>query len=498
MSGTFFGFNTALKGLFAHQKAMNTTSHNIANAGNEGYTRQHAVMEATPAFAVPSMSRPGGAGQVGTGVNVNEIRRIRDVFLDAQIRNELASLGEWEQRSETLRLVETIFIEPSDVGLNSVFNEFWKGWQELSKNAENIPIRTSLKETAVSLADAIKHAHSQLTTIVDDLTETAHIKALAVNTLATQINDLNQQIATIQLSGDSPNDLKDKRDVLLDELAKLIDFTVEESTVEQPVGVQKKADGSYEVLMGHVPDGQIRIYLGTEKDIKNRDPEDYLVNVQPNTLKNIGYDETDGKFKWVDDPDTDPPTLGIIEVEINKGELFGLMKVMEQVEEYINDLNDLALKLADAINTVHQSGADLDNNGGLDFFQYDDPDKAAASLRVNDAIVDDVRKIAASSGGQDNHDGAIALEIAKLRPEIDRQYDQLVSRIGVKTSEALKRTDGQNTLLNQLDARKESISGVNLDEEMAYMMQYQRAYQAAATMITTLDEMIQTILSMKR
>ncbi|NLC76089.1 MAG: flagellar hook-associated protein FlgK, partial [Clostridia bacterium] len=232
MSGTFFGFNTALKSLFAQQKAMNTASHNIANASTPGYTRQQAVMAADFAFPVPSMNRPGGAGQVGTGVNVVEMRRIRDQFLDKQIRQELATLGYWEQMAETLKLAETAFIEPSDSGLSTLFNEFWVTWQELSKNAENVAIRTSLIETSVSLAEALNHAHTQLTTIVEDLKYLANIKAVQVNTIAQQIDDLNRQIATIQLAGDAPNDLKDKRDVLLDELAKLVDFEIEETMVE--------------------------------------------------------------------------------------------------------------------------------------------------------------------------------------------------------------------------------------------------------------------------
>ncbi|MFA5535673.1 MAG: flagellar hook-associated protein FlgK [Bacillota bacterium] len=497
MSGTFFGFNTALKGLFAQQKAMNTTAHNIANAGTEGYTRQQAVMEATPAFAVPSMSRPGGSGQVGTGVNVNEIRRIRDVFLDTQIRNELAGLGEWEQKSETLRLAETVFIEPSDDGLSSIFDEFWKGWQELSKNAENIPIRTSLKETAISLADAIKHSYNQLNTVVTDLKRTAEIKALAVNTLATQINDLNQQIATIQLSGDSPNDLKDQRDNLLDKLARLIDFTPEDTTVERPVGVTKNPDGTFDVAMGHVPDGQIRIYMGDPATkIEDRKEQDYLVYAQPNKFQTIAYSEADKEFKWMEDASTVPPTLGDT-FPVFTGELFGLMEVMAQIEEYISDLNELAENLATAVNEKHLNGVDLDGQQGEQFF-YFDSGNAAGTIKVNAEITKDVTKIAASIDSAGGHDGGVALEIAKLRPGIDRQYDQLVSRIGVKTNEAIKRRQGQEVLLGQLESRKESISGVSLDEEMAFMMQYQRAYQAAATIITTLDEMVQTILALKR
>ncbi|NLL17657.1 MAG: flagellar hook-associated protein FlgK [Clostridia bacterium] len=494
MSGTFFGFNTALKSLFAQQKAMNTTSHNIANASTPGYTRQQAVMAADFAFPVPSMNRPGGAGQVGTGVNVVEMRRIRDQFLDKQIRQELASLGYWEQMAETLKLAETTFIEPSDSGLSTLFNEFWVTWQELSKNAENVAIRTSLVETSVSLAEALNHAHSQLTTIVNDLKYVADIKADQVNTIAQQIDDLNKQIATIQLAGDAPNDLKDKRDLLLDELAKLVDFEIEETTVERPVGYKKDEDGNTEVVIGKVPDGQIKIYLG-----KGKNPDNLLVDVNQTDVQGNSIN-----VRQIDFIDGVPPTFGWADgndMDINNGQLVGIIAAISHVEDYITDLDNLAISLARSINELHRTGTDLyDENKGINFFAFRPGQFGASGIYVNDVIVDDINLIAASFGddGSGDHNGSIALQISQLRPAIDRQYDQLVSRIGVKTNEAARRTDGQDVLIGQLEGRKESMSGVSLDEEMAMMLQFQRIYQASATMITTLDEMIQTILAMKR
>jgi len=492
--GTFFGFNTALKSLFAQQKAINTTAHNIANASTPGYTRQQAVMAADFAFPVPSLNRPGGAGQIGTGVLVVEMRRIRDQFLDKQIRQELATLGQWEQRAETLKLVETVFIEPSDSGLSKLFNEFWVAWQELSKNAENVAIRTSLVETAVSLAEAFNHAHQQLTQIVEDLKYMAEIKATQINTIARQIDDLNKQIATIQLAGDAPNDLKDKRDLLLDELAKLIDFEVEETFVERP-----DKNGN----MVKVPDGQIRIYLGTEP-VDSRSAEHYLVHVNGEfngepvaNVREIEFDNdvvvdesSDFPFKWKDNGDS---------ISVGNGQLVGIWEVMKQVEEYKEKLNELVNYLATEVNAIHSDGYDLYGGTETNFFEVVDPENAAGSIKVNEDIVNDIKKIAASASSDvGDHDGKAALMISQLRPSIDREYDRLVSSIGVKTNEANRRVDGQEVLIGQLNERKESMSGVNLDEEMAMMLQFQRIYQASATMITTLDEMIQTILAMKR
>lgn len=493
MSGTFFGFNTALRGLFAQQKAMNTSAHNIANANTPGYTRQQVIMEASAPFPVPSLNRPGGAGQLGTGVDVNEIRRIRDKFLDYQIRMELGSMGQWEQREEVLKRVETVFMEPSETGLSALFNQFWTAWQELSKNAENSPIRTTARETSIALAEAFRHTYRQMDDIRTDLETVAGIKAGQVNTLARQIDGLNKQIANIVLAGDSPNDLMDQRDLLLDELAKLVDFTIEENLVDRPT-----TGGA----IIRVPDGQIRIYLG-----KSKEAEHLLLDVnQPVNVREIAYSSADNDFKWVEDGSSSPPLLGN-SVAITDGEMFGLMAARDLAMSYLEDIDGLARDLMRELNKLHQEGWDLNGQQEVDQFFVG---SGAADLDVHDLIKEDVSRIRASADPDNKGNGEVALRIAQLKnavisdgeklknTTIDRYYNDLISRIGVAAHEAGRMTTNQEALVNQLENRKETVSGVSLDEEMAYLLQYQRAYQAAARVIMTLDEIIQTILSIKR
>ncbi|HHX51306.1 MAG TPA: flagellar hook-associated protein FlgK [Clostridia bacterium] len=494
MSGTFFGFNTALRGLFAQQKAMNTSSHNIANANTPGYTRQQVIMEASTPFPVPSVNRPGGAGQLGTGVDVNEVRRIRDKFLDYQIRMELGSLGQWEQREEVLKRVETVFMEPSETGLSALFDQFWTAWQELSKNAESSPIRTTVRETSIALAEAFRHTYRQMDDIRNDLETVADIKARQVNTLARQVDGLNKQIANIVLSGDSPNDLMDQRDLLLDELSSLVDFTIEETLVDRPT------TGGATV---RVPDGQIKIYLGTTKDAGNLLVD---VNQQPDNVREIAYSSTDNDFKWVADGSTSPPTLGN-SASITNGEMLGLTVARDLVMSYLDDINGLARDLMGEMNKLHQEGWDLNGNQEVDqFFIGID----ASDLDVHDEIKQDVSKIRASAVQDNKGNGEVALKIAQLKnaiinggvklenTTIDRYYNDLISRIGVAAHESSRMVTNQEALVDQLKNRKETVSGVSLDEEMAYLLQYQRAYQAAARVIMTLDEIVQTILSIKR
>jgi flagellar hook-associated protein 1 FlgK len=465
--GTFFGFNTALRGMQAQQRGIYTTAHNIANANTEGYTRQRVVLATLPAYPVPSMNHPGGQGwQIGTGVDSQETRRMRDEFLDTQIRRETGTLGQWEQIQDVLEQVEIVFNEPSDTGLSTLMSQFWAAWQELSKYAESSPVRTTVVETANALAEAFNHSAAQLETIKNDIDQTIELKVKEINSLAQQIADLNGQIKNIVTVGDQPNDLLDQRDLLLDRLGKMIDFTVTTSS-----------------------NGTITITLGGGGNLV----EEVDGSTTIHKLKSSGSD-----VSWVEE-DTQPP------LTISNGELFGLQKVKSEVETYLTNLDTLAGELATAVNNEHKKGVDLSGTGGEDFFVAEDGGLiTAANIQVNPNIQADVTKIAAATAGGGPGDGSIALAIAQLQHKLipslsnatfDDYYKNFTAKLGVDAHEAVRMTTNQGVLVDQLTNRKESISGVSLDEEMANMIQYQRAYEAAARMITTLDAMLDKIIN---
>ena len=217
---------------------------------------------------------------------MNEIRRIRDKFLDYQIRMELGSMGQWEQREEVLKRVETVFMEPSETGLSALFNQFWTAWQELSKNAENSPIRTTARETSIALAEAFRHTYRKMDDIRTDLETVAGIKAGQVNTLARQIDGLNKQIANIVLAGDSPNDLMDQRDLLLMNWPSWWILPLKKTWWTAP----------HRRCHIRVPDGQIRFTWGKAK----RRSICCWMN-QPVNVREIAYSSADNDFKWVED-----------------------------------------------------------------------------------------------------------------------------------------------------------------------------------------------------
>ncbi|WP_406678082.1 flagellar hook-associated protein FlgK [Moorella sp. ACPs] len=518
MPGTFFGFNTALRGMQAQQRGIYTTAHNIANANTDGYTRQRVVLATLPAYPVPSMNHPGGQGwQIGTGVDSQETRRMRDEFLDTQIRRETGTLGMWQQIQDVLSQVEIVFNEPSDTGLSTLMSQFWAAWQELAKNAESSPVRTTVVETASALAEAFNHSAQQLETIINDIDQTIKLKVTEINSIAQQIADLNGQIKNIIAAGDQPNDLMDQRDLLLDKLSKIIDFQVEPNTIT--------------VNGKEVFDGQIKVKLGLSTN--------YLVEVANDQSKINKIKSYNAKIYMESDT-----TSNTSEIQFSRGEIKGLQEAFSDVNTYLAKLNILARGLAENINNLHKEGYNLsgqkvDSNAGTvdtyeNFFvALTDPSNpnnsisniTARNIAVNPNIRNDVSQIAAAypdpkDTSTSNPPASIApgngynaLRIAQLQQKlyvenngtlqeslsggvtIDDYYKNFTAKLGVDAHEASRMTTNQGVLVDQLTNRKESISGVSLDEEMANMLQYQRAYEAAARMITTLDAMLDKIIN---
>ncbi|HHV71069.1 MAG TPA: flagellar hook-associated protein FlgK, partial [Clostridia bacterium] len=248
MVTTFWGIEVGSRALRTQQKALDTTGHNIANANTRGYTRQQAIMSPTSPYTMPGFFSPASAGQMGTGVYVQEIRRIRDQFIDLQIRNELESLGYWEQKSTYLEKIGVIFNEPSDSGLRSVFTKFFNALHNLASNADDPTTRTLVIEQGRAVAETFNHMTRQFRDTVMAVDSTLKAKINEINSYARQIRDLNEQIIRIENAGDRANDLRDKRDVLLDDLAKLISIDymeMEDGSVLVSTGGRSLVQGVY-------------------------------------------------------------------------------------------------------------------------------------------------------------------------------------------------------------------------------------------------------------
>ena len=459
MRTIFLGLEIARKALQAHQAAMNVTSHNIANANTPGYTRQvpHLLQETVP---LSGLFVPPHLKNIGLGTDVDEIRRMRDKFLDLQIRQESRTGAYWNTIDKGLEQVEVIFGEPGESGLSQIFDRFWNTWQELAKSPESQASRVLVAETGSLLAQALNHTYMQLEAQRSELNEEVAIKVQEVNNYIQQIYDLNQQIVRVAPAGGNINDYKDQLDVLIENLSKVLSVQVKENQ-----------NGTYTIVL------QGRILVN--------DRERSFLNLSPNASGMYEVFLENGPR---------------VDFTYQNGELKAILDLRDViVPKYQEALDILAMGLRDAVNTVHRMGFTLEEppQRGGDFFIGD----GAKDLAVNPEILENPEKIAASLSGAPG-DGENALAIAQLRgrPVVsgstpDDFYRGIVSRLGVEREEAQRIAKNQELLVQQLENRRESISGVSLDEEMTNLIRYQYAYQAASLLVRTIDEMLDTLVN---
>jgi flagellar hook-associated protein 1 FlgK len=443
---TFLGLETALRGILAQQRAIDVAGHNIANASTVGFTRQRADLVTTPAFT----DTPHG--QLGTGVDVQGYQRIRDDFIDIQLRAQTMRKGYASAQQDGLNQVELSLSEPSDTGLSSLLSKYWAAWQNLSNAPEDLATRQALVQSAATLANGFNGLASQLATIQSQTTQEQTLTVAQVNTIGTQIAGLTGSIKAAELAGQQPNDLLDKRDVLIDQLSQLGNVTI--STTAGTPG----ALGAIDVSIG-----------GTQ-----------LVT------------------------DTTANVVALPLASLTSGKLAGLQGVINAISDpvvgYLTKLNQLAATLASATNTQHALGTDLVGNPGGTFFNVT-PGNEAATIAVDPLILASPSLVAASSTGAPG-DAGNALALADLQQSplmagatIDTAYSQLVTQIGSDSQQAQQNLANATSLVDALTNRRQSVSGVSLDEEMTNLLQFQRGFQASARALNAMDEMVDQLIN---
>jgi flagellar hook-associated protein 1 FlgK len=471
MRSSFGGIEISKRGIFTQQAALNTAGHNIANANTRGYSRQTVNMVAAAPMEAMGLMRSTVAGQMGQGVTFDQVTRIREGFLDKQFTNENKSLGDWTVRQDTLEKLEAIINEPSDTGLRKVMDNFWNSWQELSKQPDSFETRAVVKENALAVTDAFNHAAKQVNDLGSDLNDNVRVKVTQVDSTLKQIATLNDVIFRVEGLGNDANDLRDQRDVLIDDLSKVINLTVQEES------------SGYHVRMGNVDLVQGRSAATfTEALVRTSYPAD-----------------------------------------LNSGELNGLLLSTDRyVTGYKNQLNSMVSTMVTAVNDVHKQGYTLQSPvtlGGDFFVPITDFSTAAAKMTVSTNVTEHLENIATSMKTfVDPKDGIVkvvkgnnelALKLADIKNQkynfdgsgignggsFDEFLRAVVSEIGVQTQEANRQAENQKILVEQVDSRRQSVSGVSMDEEMANMIKFQHAYNAAARSLTTFDEMLDKVIN---
>ena len=493
MRTTFSGIYIALRALQAQQVSLDITGHNVANANNPNYSRQTAVHTATRPFPTPTMGYTSSNGQVGTGVEISPIVRMRDSFVDMRLRQQMQSRNFWETIEQGLSQVELFFNEPSENSIHYALDQLWDSLQDLSRDPELMAVREVVVQRAQLLVESIRGTREHLQRLSENLNDNIPIKVGEVNILAQRLAALNAEIGKVSATGSMPNDLLDTRDALLEDLSKLVDIEV-----VQDFG------NMVTVTIG----GATLVHRGKAYELSTATEKDSAFSYDKNQ---IVWKDTGSK------------------AQISGGEIGGMLKLRdEELQYFIEQLDQWTWEFAVEFNKIHQNGYDLYGDGGaydpsdpnsqvFRFFTFDTletpPDLdsphdaratfAAANIKINADIVKDVGKIRASSLPDARGNGDNALQLAKLRSEppgtstvtLGDKFNAIIANLGVKAQEAIRMTENQVVLENHLLNLKESISGVSLDEEMANMIRFQHAYSAAARMMTAVDETLDIIIN---
>ncbi len=444
------------RSLFAHQYALSVTSHNIANVNTSGYSRQRVIFETAFPLRIPQ-------GFLGTGVDIGRIERIREHLIDLQVRDQISQAEEWEKGDNILKQIESLINEPSDFGLSHAIADFFNAWHDVANDPEESGPRSALVQKANMLSNTFHRQKTHLQNLVEELnTEVDGITA-QINSCSTQIAKLNGRIVALESAGHPANDLRDERDSLVNLIAEFADVQTSENT-----------------------DGSLTVYLNYKVIV------DRITTIELTTK----YDARHGmKFKDI-----------FYQNELltpESGQIKGIFTIRDsEIPDYLHDLDSLAANIIKEINSLHRSGYSLDGSSYRDFFKGN----SAGNISVRDEIANNVSLIAASSSGSPG-DGALALQIAELADKLTMTtgshnftfsdfYGSLVSNIGSTSLFSNEMMESEKLLLTQLENYQQSISGVSLDEEMVNMMNYQHAFEAAARVIQTADELFGTIINM--
>jgi len=621
MSNTFSGIEIGKRSLNTHQLALSTVGHNLSNASVEGYSRQRVIMRSVEALYRPQLTREERAGQIGQGVEAASIERIRDRLLENRILAQSDDAGYWRTRDTYLLQVEQIHLEPYDSSVRVLMDEFWKGWQELSVHPNGDAERQSVLRRGEALMDGINRKYSRLKEVRTMINDDLIVSMGEVNGILTDIKELNEEIVKSEAIGDNPNDLYDRRDLLINRLASYLPLSVDNRDADEfliHAGGLHLIQGNQVSYITADPnpgnegyhdirwelDGELLIprygKLGSLLELRDIDVRGEIQSLDEmtmafadlvneihreawssNGITNIDFfreypfvDNASGNYDRSGDGVPDSTYVyrltginaldlravigfaGTITIDGSEGPVEIPYTAADTVEMVLDRINSSAGEMSAKLNWngrlelragasegidnpdfvirhVEDSGQFLtgyagllEGSGALAAYDWQIPDAALSLradgtaysvsplshpsgwLRVNEELVSDPSKIAASlshtgqvpSGG----DNRAALGIAQLRHQpvlagqngtFDDWFALAAADIGLKGEIAAQTKESQNLVMKELEDLRQSISGVNLDEEFSEMIKFQHGYNAAARFITVMDRMLETIIN---
>lgn len=470
MLGLFATLNLGTRSLQTQQTGVEIAGQNLANINNPAYARQRVQIQSSTAIQT-------AYGQQGTGANVTAIKQIRDALLDNQIQGEISVGGYWNAQQSALQFTQAGLGEYIDTtgavssvdgttrglanGLSSLFNAF----QSVATSPSSIADRQLLMNQAQSLATRFNQTATGLNNIRSLLNTSLDGNVKDANSLLSSIADLNKQIVGSEAGGNgAANDLRDLRQQKLEELAKLVDFQTSDGT-----------------------NGAINITIGATQLVADSQVLDTLQT----------YDAGGGQMLVRTVTGGTPLTL-------TGGQMQGTIDARDGALATLQtSLDTLASQLITQVNAVHSAGFSLTGTTGANFFTG----TSAATMGVNAALAGDPSLVQAAGVAGASGNNTVALALAQLadapqaglgNQTFSNSYNQTVASLGYSLSDANNQVADSDTVTGMLLQQRDSISGVSVDEEMADLVRFQKAYQASAKLVTTVDEMLDTVINLKR
>lgn len=618
MANSFAGIEIGKRSLMVHQQQVQTAGHNISNADTEGYSRQRVQVRTFDPIYRPDLERAETPGQIGQGTSVESVNRLRDELLDQRITAQTNNESYWATREKYYVMIEDIYNEPDDISLRGNMDKYWQSWQELSVYPESQAARQAVVTRGETLADSIQQRFKALTGVAVLINGDIDATVRQVNNYTSQIADLNKQIVKSKAMGDNPNDLLDRRDLLVEKLSGLVDITTDnrdgdefmvhmdghvlvQGGVARGFDVEANTDNNgYSTVVWNDTGDAADISggsLGALIELRDSDIRSELQNLNTMTMNfadlvndvhrdGIGMNNVKGLDFFVQRPfvtsvngnfdrngDGTDDSSYIFRFtgtnSLNPQEKVGLEGVMtfsgkngnisvpyhptDTIEEVVSRINDsdgevkayldrdnhLVLKATTAqemenpdfvIRHVEDSGLFLTGYSGIlnasgaegayDFAKADAVNalsgtfavspvlNPAGYIAVNDAVKGDVLSVAAAfpsnRGKAMIGDGRAAVEIASIRntqvmigkdKTFDDYFANSVTNVGLKGEQAETNLLSQNAIMNDLRNLRDSVSGVNIDEELAEIIKFQHGYNAAAKFISVMDSLLDTVIN---
>ncbi len=620
MGSTFSGIELGKRSIMANTDAITTAGHNISNANTEGYSRQRVqIREFNPLYK-PDLSRAERPGMVGQGIDVQSVNRIRDELLDSRITSQANLESYWQTRSDYYTMIEQIYNEPYDVSIRSNMDKFWQGWQELAVNPESQAARQAIVTRGETLVDSIKNKWESLAGIGELLNGDIEATVKEVNSITRQIGDVNLEIVRSKANGDNPNDLLDRRDLLVDKLSSLINIKTDnrdsdefmihvggrvivQGGLSREIGVEPVLNDSGYTKLVWADTGNDAVFeggkLGALVELRDVDVRNEIQSLNTMTMNfadlvndvhrnGVGANKVTGLDFFVQRPfvensngNFDRNGDGTLDTSyifrfsgtnrLDSQQQVGIEGVMtfngasgnvqipyyhtdtvetvisrindstSEVKAYLDKDNHLVLKATTSssssnpdfvIRHVEDSGyflsgysGILSGNGTENAYDFNSADAVnslvqgsqfavapvynpSAYIDINSALKNDVMSVAAgypdNQGSTNLGDGSAALEIAAIRNSLvmvggmktfDDYFADSVTNVGLKGEQAEMNLQSQNSIMDNLRNLRDSISGVNIDEELAEIMKFQHGYNAAAKFVTVWDNLLDTVIN---